>query len=156
MRILYFAYGSNLKQAQLRRRIGSFRVVGRALLAGHRLVFDKPGADGSAKANLRPAEGAEVWGVLYELEPDGFRRLDPFEGGYERIRVEVCRDDGSKTGAWTYLFQSPAAVTDAPPPFDWYRDLLLEGGREHGLPEAHLRIIASVAASRDARRGAGG
>lgn len=156
MRLLYFAYGSNLKQAHLRRRIGSFHVVGRGLLADHRLVFDKPGADGSAKANLRPAAGEEVWGVLYELGDDGFGRLDPFEGGYERIRVPVRRDDGSETWAWTYRFQSPAASADLPLPFDWYRDLLLEGGREHGLPEVHLHRIAALATSRDPRRDAAG
>lgn len=153
---LYFAYGSNLKQARLRDRIGALRVLGRAVLADYRLVFDKPGADGSGKANLRGAAGEEVWGVLYELQAGALERLDPFEGGYARIRVEVRREDGATITAETYRsFRSP---TDTVPghPFDWYRDLLLEGGREHGLPEAHLRYIASVPVCRKRRQGSGG
>ena len=48
----YFAYGSNLSLARLRERIGIALPLGVAELPDYRLVCDKRGADGSAKANL--------------------------------------------------------------------------------------------------------
>jgi gamma-glutamylcyclotransferase (GGCT)/AIG2-like uncharacterized protein YtfP len=137
MRGLYFAYGSNLKWTRMRQRVPSARVMGRARLPGFRITCDKHGADGSGKANLYADAAAEVWGALYALDPADWPALDACETRYERIAVRV------ETGAERLLAETyvSEARTADPIPFLWYWRLVLEGAREHALPEAYVRIL---------------
>ena len=138
---LYFAYGSNLLFSRMRDRVPSARLLERARLPGVRLVFDKRGRDGSGKANLCEALGSSVWGVLYAIEPAGWEALDRHEGGYARVAVEVVGEEGELHAAATYVAQ---VFTADAVPFDWYRELVIEGAREHGLPPAYLAALESV------------
>lgn len=131
MRLLYFAYGSNLSSARLRARLEEVEVLGPAVLREHRLALDKRGHDGSAKANVVPHPGEEVWGVVYELAVAHADALDRFEGGYERVGVEVHHAERGPLDVVTY--RSELRV-EGWLPFAWYRAHLVEGAREHGLP----------------------
>lgn len=52
-----------------------------AVLTDYRLVFNKKAGDGDyTYANIVVAAGAKVEGVLYELQEDGIRKPDIFEG----------------------------------------------------------------------------
>lgn len=126
----YFAYGSNLLGSRLRARIPAARPLGRARLDGIRLVFDKPGRDGSAKANLAVDPAGCVWGALFGLPETEWPRLDRIEAGYERVPVEV-EWEGRRLAAWTY--RSP--LRSARPGLDpAYKRCLVEGAREQSLP----------------------
>ena len=144
----YFAYGSNLTRERMRERVPSSTPLGVARLAEHRLTWDKPGADGSGKANIVRATGSVVWGVVYRLEPEEWQRLDAHEPGYERIRVEVLLAR-ERIDCTTYLHPGAA---DVAPPFDWYRDLVVGGAREHGLPDDYVRALEAVRSRVDPRR----
>jgi len=139
--VLYFAYGSNLKIARMCARAPSARPAGIAVLPGYRLVCNKRGADGSAKANLQPAPEEETWGALYRLSAADLLELDRFEGGYQRIQLPVWRPGGEALEAETYRSQQ---LTDDPVPSEEYRTLLLEGAREHALPPAHQARLAAL------------
>ena len=146
MSVLYFAYGSNLKTGRMRQRVSSARKEAVAFLEHHRLVCNKRGRDGSAKANLAPAAGHRAWGVLYRIDPAHLEALDRFEGGYERVEVEVRTAAGDTRRATTY--RSDQIASD-PTPFDWYRSMILEGAREHGLPEEYLALLEALPARPD-------
>ena len=94
MRELYYAYGSNMSTRRLLSRVPDARTLGRARLAGMRLVCNKPGRDGSGKANLVEDAGAHVWGVLYDIHVDHWALLDRHEPGYARETARVETDDG--------------------------------------------------------------
>jgi gamma-glutamylcyclotransferase (GGCT)/AIG2-like uncharacterized protein YtfP len=141
MSVLYFAYGSNLKWGRMRQRVPSARREAVAFLDHHRLVCNKRGRDGSAKANLVQAAGHRVWGVLYRIERIHLALLDGFETGYERVEVEVRTATGGVQRASTYRSDR---ITRDPIPFDWYRGLILEGAREHGLPEDYLSVLEAL------------
>ena len=83
-RVWYFAYGSNMQAATLRGRRGiTWASAVPARLAGWRFVCDKPPllpTMGEAFANLVPEEGAEVYGVLFELEADDLAHVELTEG----------------------------------------------------------------------------
>ena len=81
---LYFAYGSNMSSARLRERVPAARSLGRGQLAGFRLAWNRPGQDGSGKANIVVAEAQIVWGVLYEFPESQWPTLDRFEPNYAR------------------------------------------------------------------------
>lgn len=146
MSALYFAYGSNLSPLRMRGRVPGAEAQGPARLAGYRLCLDKRGADGSAKANLRADASESVWGVLYRFEPGAWPRLDRSEPGYERIAVEVLWR-GTPCAVETYLSHR---LTSDPVPFAWYKRLLVEGARAHGLPREWIAYLEALPERPDA------
>ena len=141
---LYFAYGSNMSSARLLARVEGARALGAAALLDHRLVFDKPGHDGTAKANLRRVEDATAHGVLWEIEPHALATLDDFEPGYERVRRTVRMQHETHLEAWIYLH--PGSDASLQPSCE-YLDHLIAGAREHGLPRELLERLARFEAT---------
>jgi hypothetical protein len=140
MHTLYFAYGSNLATRRLMGRVPGARALGRARLDGWRLVADKPGRDGSAKVNIVRDPDAAVWGALWELAAPDLRRLDRYEGGYERIEVVVYGDAGPRS-ATTYA----SSLRGAPRGLDRaYKQLIVDGAREQRLPPEWLAWLESL------------
>ncbi|MFP8881441.1 MAG: gamma-glutamylcyclotransferase family protein [Myxococcota bacterium] len=146
MRALYFAYGSNLKATRMRERVPSASPVSTALLHGWRLTLDKRATDGSGKANLSRKAGASLWGFVYRIEPAEWTDLDRFEPGYTRTDVEVLAADGRRLSAQTYIASVAVAELVA---FDWYKALIVEGAREHGLPADYVTTLEALAARPD-------
>jgi hypothetical protein len=132
----------------MRERVASTRSVGAARLAGWRLTLDKRGRDGSGKANIVRARAAEVWGAVYRIDDGDWRVLDRLEGGYERVALTVERA-GDRLEVETYTSQ---LRTPDPVAFDWYRQLILDGAIEHGLPEAWIAALRALPVKRDPRR----
>jgi gamma-glutamylcyclotransferase len=128
---LYFAYGSNLHAARLLARAPSARVLGAARALGFALRLDKRGADGTAKANLHALAGGIVWGAVYELDPADWVSLDACERDYARFEIEVERG-ARRVSAQTY--RSDHLIADACSAAAWYKQLILDGAREHALP----------------------
>ena len=130
-RVRIFAYGSNMHPGRMEQRVRTAAARGRARLPGHRLACDKPGRDGSAKANVLPHPEEEVWGVLWEIDRLELATLDGFEGGYERTTLTVWHEEDGEVDVEVYVSERRCAD---PVPFDWYKTYLVEGARAHGLP----------------------
>jgi hypothetical protein len=146
MKLLYFAYGSNMSTRRLRARIRSASFLSTALLPGHQMRFHKVGRDGSAKCDAYATGDADhrLIGVLFSIDAAERPVLDRHEGcgnGYERKRVVLELPDGSTAEAFTYY-----ATRIAPDlkPFGWYREHVLRGAREQGLALEHIRTIEQV------------
>ena len=118
----------------MRERIPAVGLIGPALLRGMRLAFDKRGRDGSGKANLAEDAASHAWGVLYALEWAHLPILDAFEPDYERVRVSVERE-GARLAAEAYVSTLCAPALAAA---NWYKQLVVEGARAHGLPDAYV------------------
>lgn len=105
--VLYFAYGSNLDEAQMRARCPSAERAGRATLRGHALTFGGFSHRwNGAVASVRRKRGAEVEGLLYALDGDALDALDRFEGhpfAYERVIRYVVDEDGRRRRVQVYL-----------------------------------------------------
>ena len=72
---LYFAYGSNLHHAQMRRRCPKCRFIKKHILHGYQLTFrSKYGA-----ADIERRVGKKVYGALYVISKSAERRLDLYE-----------------------------------------------------------------------------
>jgi hypothetical protein len=135
----------------LERRVETLRVVGPAVLPDHVLRWDKRGSDGSGKCSVLRAPGeGPVRGILYDLSPEGKAALDRVEGlgsGYREAVVTVETDRGSRE-AVTYVAQE-GYVDDGLRPFDWYRDLVVEGARSWGFPRSYVDALARVEVAAD-------
>ncbi|MCP4895876.1 MAG: gamma-glutamylcyclotransferase, partial [bacterium] len=145
--MLYFGYGSNLHPARLCARVPSAQFVATGFCTGRFLSFRKEGQDGSAKcdAPLTADSESRVYGALYRLNPSGKLTLDQIEGlgkGYEEVLLSVVTSTGV-VEALAYVVQTEF-IDVRLKPFDWYKTLVLEGAKLHGLPGDYIAEIETV------------
>lgn len=154
--MLIFAYGSNMCTPRIRERVPSAQRVAVARLDRHQLRFHKRGRDGSSKADAfrTDAPGDHVWGVVFEIDPDEKPELDRAEGlghGYLEREVEVTTASAECLRAFMY-YAAPTAIAAGWTPYSWYKDFVIIGAREHGLPSDYVGAIEAVPAARDPDR----
>jgi gamma-glutamylcyclotransferase len=148
----YFAYGSNMSSARLGARLRTSRSIGIGTLAEHRLEFHlRSRNDGSAKCDAFYTGRSEdvVHGVLFSFAVHELPVLDCYEGrgsAYERVEVEVSRPEGGRVRAHTYR---ALCVDPEPLPFDWYKEHVLRGAREHHLPSHYVEALEAVPVEAD-------
>jgi len=141
----YFAYGSNMSRAQMRSRAGQSLEEQPARLENYELLFNKKARGGFATANIHPASGKTVHGVLYKIPESAFRNLDRFESvpeHYRRIEVAVTDGTGKKINAQVYI---ATKVEKGLRPAPHYLQTILDGAGEHGLPAEYIEEIKAVA-----------
>lgn len=118
--MLYFAYGSNLDEDQMRERCPSAEALARAVLSDHALAFGGFSRRwGGAVASVVPAHGAQVHGLLYRIDDADLRVLDRFEGHptvYERVLKPVRDERDLRRRAATYLLPRDRCAPGAPAP----------------------------------------
>jgi gamma-glutamylcyclotransferase (GGCT)/AIG2-like uncharacterized protein YtfP len=153
MRALYFAYGSNMDEGEIRDHCPSCHYLGPARLEAHRLAFTRRSIrSGTGVADVLPAPGHEVWGTLYELDEKDLDALDRKEGcgwAYARERKHVrLSTDGSEHGAFTYVVVSKEP-TEIPPSRE-YLIRLLAAAEHRALPAPYLAKLERIG-SRAAR-----
>lgn len=147
--MLYFGYGSNMPKSRIEARLGHVERLGAACLPGWRLAFHKRGADGSGKCDAIPTRrpGDRLWGALDRLSEDQMEELDRIEQGYERRTVEVRFEEGARIAE---LFVAREDRIDPElRPWHWYKELVLAGARELGLPAGYVASIREVASRPD-------
>jgi len=171
--IIYFCYGSNMNSDKLTGRGGAMNenessiwyseaFVGR--LPDWRLCFDMYAAPPSepAMGSIERAEGEDVYGVCYKLGTRAcWDNLLISEGGsekfYHTIDVEVERViNGVATGemaraktlitTWAYII--PQSCREYVRPSKRYMDIMIEGAKEHGLPQTYVRSLEDIKVSR--------
>src|SRR5215472_12059736 len=129
--VWYFAYGSNMNRAQMLSRAGKILEEHNASLANYEMRFNKKVRGGTAGANIQPAAGKTVHGVLYRIEEGAFRSLDRFEGvpeHYRRIEVQVTPDGSQRVPAQIYI---ASKVEKGLRPSPVYLQAILDGAGEH-------------------------
>lgn len=148
--MLCFTYGSNMSRARLQARVPSARFMGVATLAKHRLRFHKKANDGSAKCDAEETGNPQdqVIGVIYEIADDEKPDLDRHEAlgfGYEQKMVELGTAWGHAE-AWMYY---ATRLTGTLEPYHWYKQHVLVGARENGLPADYIAKIEAIEAKDD-------
>ncbi|MEN6335595.1 MAG: gamma-glutamylcyclotransferase family protein [Phycisphaerales bacterium] len=152
--MLYFAYGSNMDWSQIRRRCPSARFVTVALLGDHRLAFTR--YSNSWKCGVADAvseEGAEIWGVVYEIPDTEMTMLDEHEGlrpgrecdknAYNREERHVCRDGQEEKPLLVHVyFATPQS--DPPRPNAKYKNLIVEGAEWWHLPSDYINQLKRI------------
>jgi gamma-glutamylcyclotransferase (GGCT)/AIG2-like uncharacterized protein YtfP len=148
----YFAYGSNMSRARMARRVKGAQLLGVAVLVGSVLRWHKRSTDGSGKCDAFETGRStdRVIGVLYQIDESQSARLDEVEGvghGYRRKGVNVASSTAT-VAAITYV-ASPDCIDSTVRPYEWYKEHVLSGAREHGLPSDYVAMIERVQADAD-------
>jgi gamma-glutamylcyclotransferase len=141
----YFAYASNMNRAQMRSRAGEILEEKLGRLENYELAFNKKVRGGTAGANIRPAQGKFVEGVLYRINESAFRNLDRAEGApvhYRRIQLSVKDRDGKTISADAFV---ATKVEKGLHPAGHYLRTILEGAAEHHLPADYVASIQTSA-----------
>jgi len=148
----YFAYGSNMFTYRLEKRVGKVEIIGVCKLPRYCLQFNKVSVDSSLKANITTDDNDDVFGVLFEINPNKKDELDKAEGlgkGYRINEIEVEQiETNEKTRAFTYVAEK-IDNSNANKPYDWYLQLITIGAEEHNLPEEYVNRIKSVSTKED-------
>ena len=143
--ILYFAYGSNMCTGRLKKRCPSAKPQSVAELGRHKFYFHKKSKDGSAKADAEYTGNDEniVWGVIFSIDKREENNLDKAEGlehGYNKDIVEVVdREDNSHK---VKIYRADQQAIDKTlKPYSWYKRFVIEGAKQHNLPEVYINQI---------------
>jgi gamma-glutamylcyclotransferase len=142
----YLAFGSNMHRLRLERRVGAVVDHGRVHLPDYRHAFTKLGRDGTGKGNIRPHLGARVYGVLYELSFAQLDVLETYEGGYERVALEVPAAPDQRGERIVALSFVSSMWIHGLAPTDAYLEHYRRGMREHDFPDAYVREVLAAAA----------
>ncbi len=138
--LLYFAYGSNLLKHQMQARCPGARLHSVVRVQGYELCFPMISftRSGMGVASIRPNEDAYVEGVIYEMTPDDFRRLDHYESEGTKYRRDTITIP--KLGeVWTYFPRLDAGHHY--PPSEEYLNAVIEGATEHGLSAEYIATL---------------
>lgn len=144
--MLYFAYGSNISIRRLRGRAPSAKFVAVATLKKYELKFHKAGTDDSGKCDVAATVNKDnsVIGVIFDIRESEKTDLDRKEGlgsGYEDKVVEVTSTEGEPLQATMYYATN---IDPSLKPYHWYKEHVLRGAKENGLPEDYIQSIESI------------
>ena len=146
---LYFAYGSNINLEQMAYRCPAATIVGPAVLENYELLFRR------GYATIKPRKGGKVHGLLWTLTPICEQTLDMYEGyprTYDKQMVTVRDGSGQDLSVLVYIMDE--RFRDPTMPHPGYYDIIVEGYRQNGLPEAALKKALDHAV-REVYHGAG-
>lgn len=132
----------------MRRRCRGAKFVAAATLQDHELNFTGTSTMwGGGVADLNPAKGRVVEGVLWEITEADLKALDEYEGYpklYVRRNVEVETRDGRKAEAFVYFMARPGTYKA---PSRRYMQLLVSGAEEHGLSDEYTVRLEAIRTS---------
>jgi cation transport regulator ChaC len=128
----YFAYGSNMSPAIMRKHAPLARPIGVAMLSDYRFLIMAQGY-----ASVAPLRARTVYGVLWRLTPRDCVTLAAWEnitGGLYRAAMLPVRQAGRRRMALVYLARSRR---EAAPRAD-YMEVVIAAALEWQLPDAYI------------------
>lgn len=141
--MLYFAYGANLDPETLADRGVLFSRVCTGRVKNARLVFHKPGDDGTGKADMQDDHGSYVEGVVYDVAETALANLDVYEGvdrgHYRRMTATVQ----TSRGELECVAYRAAKFKSGLKPSRSYLAAILRGAEYHELSQEYRTFLSS-------------
>ncbi len=141
--VYYFAYGSNLDQDQMKKRVGDWQSAERCQLRGYRLVFDKYSTrwKGYVADIIETKEEKDVvYGAIYLISADQLKLLDEHESGYKQVDVVVDAQRNVSAKAYEVIEKEKCAKPPKP-----YLDAIIKGLVQHGYGSRIISIVKRAA-----------
>ena len=130
--IMYFAYGSNLSFAQMKKRCPYNLKIGIGILEGYRWIISKRGY-----ANVVKSQHDYVLGEVYKITESDESRLDVRKGvdkkSYEKKQLEIFVDDIAYD---CLVYVDP--ITEEGTPDEGYASTINEGIKDSNLPQENV------------------
>lgn len=138
--MLYFAYGSNLDAGQIKFRCPSSKPKFKIRLDGYRLEFNKYSSLWSGGvADVVEDSDSYVWGMVYDLSLDDLRKLDDYEDGYFKEKINIIY---KKKNMEVYIYKVINKQTYFKPS-EKYINLIIESAKRYRFPKDYIKFLMS-------------
>lgn len=136
----YFAYGSNMIVADMKRRAPDSVEVGNATLEEFRIVLAPSGY-----ASVVPAAGSRVYGVLWRISAVDERALDEYEG----VNEGLYRKEQHLIGGVRAMIYVETSGRSGEPILSGYLESIIRTAEAREFPEEYIRELRSLRYNRD-------
>ncbi len=132
--MLYFAFGSNLNQKQMKRRCRDSKYIGCYSLKNYKLVFRNYFLGGGV-ADVEKKNNSSVLGAIYKISKKDERELDIYEDFPKTYIKKYFRLLGKKV-----MFYYMPKKTKSIPPSKRYLNLIIQGYKDCGYRNNYIVI----------------
>ena len=143
--LIYFAYGSNLSLAQMRKRCPKSRLISKGCLHGYQLEFDCYASGwGCGVADVVIKPNKKVWGLVFAVSTQDLKSLDIYEGHpnfYRRFQISIETPKGILDGVWVY---EVCNKQDFQAPNRKYLAIIQKASRDFEFPQAYQEFLDSI------------
>ena len=132
--MLYFAFGSNLNQKQMKRRCKDSKYLGCYSLKNYKLVF-RNYYYGGGVADIQKNKNSTVLGAIYEISKKDEKALDVYEDFPQTYIKKYFKILGKKV-----MFYYMPKKTMHVPPSKRYLNLIIQGYKDCGYKNNYIVI----------------
>ena len=132
--MLYFAFGSNLYQKQMKKRCKDSKYIGCHKLKGYKLVF-RHLYYGGGVADVEKKKNSTVLGAIYKITKKDEKKLDVYEDFPKVYIKKYFKLYGIKV-----MFYYMPKKTKTIPPSKRYLNLIIQGYKDCGYKNNYIII----------------
>ena len=132
--MLYFAFGSNLYQKQMKKRCKDSKYIGCHKLKGYKLVF-RHLFYGGGVADVEKKKNSTVLGAIYKITKTDEKKLDVYEDFPKVYIKKYFKLYGRKV-----MFYYMPKKTKTIPPSKRYLNLIIQGYKDCGYKNNYIII----------------
>ena len=132
--MLYFAFGSNLNQKQMKRRCKDSKYIGCYSLKNYKLVFRNYYLGGGV-ADIQKDKNSTVLGAIYKISKKDEKELDVYED-YPKTYIKKYFKILGKKVMFYYMPKKTMHV----PPSKRYLNLIIQGYKDCGYKNNYIVI----------------
>tara|TARA_B100002052_G_scaffold171532_1_gene156155 strand:- start:320 stop:745 length:426 start_codon:yes stop_codon:yes gene_type:complete len=132
--MLYFAFGSNLNQKQMKRRCKDSKYIGCYSLKNYKLVFRNYFLGGGV-ADIQKDKNSTVLGAIYKISKKDEKELDVYED-YPKTYIKKYFKILGKKVMFYYMPKKTMHV----PPSKRYLNLIIQGYKDCGYNNNYIVI----------------
>ena len=132
--MLYFAFGSNLNQKQMKRRCKDSKYLGCYSLKNYKLVFRNYFLGGGV-ADIQKDKNSTVLGAIYKISKKDEKELDVYED-YPKTYIKKYFKILGKKEMFYYMPKKTMHV----PPSKRYLNLIIQGYKDCGYKNNYIVI----------------
>ena len=132
--MLYFAFGSNLYQKQMKKRCKDSKYIGCHKLKGYKLVF-RHMYYGGGVADVERKKNGMVLGAIYKISKQDEKKLDVYEDFPDVYIKKYFKLFGRKV-----MFYYMPKKSKPIPPSKRYLNLIIKGYRDCGYKNNYIVI----------------
>ena len=132
--MLYFAFGSNLYQKQMKKRCKDSKYIGCHKLKGYKLVF-RHLYYGGGGADVEKKKNSTVLGAIYKITKKDEKKLDVYEDFPKVYIKKYFKLYGRKV-----MFYYMPKKTKTIPPSKRYLNLIIQGYKDCGYKNNYIII----------------
>ena len=132
--MLYFAFGSNLNQKQMKRRCKDSKYIGCYSLKNYKLVFRNYFLGGGV-ADIQKDKNSTVLGAIYKISKRDEKELDVYED-YPKTYIKKYFKILGKKVMFYYMPKKTMHV----PPSKRYLNLIIQGYKDCGYNNNYIVI----------------